>query len=255
MRIRFVHCALVALLGLALLLSACRSDSPQVELKVAAASSLAEVFETLAQQFGEEYAVRVIPTFASTGQLAQQIRNGAPYDIFAAADPYPIDALINEGLLDAESRAVYAQGELVVISPLGSTLNLSSLSDIASADLERIAIANPNHAPYGIAAREALTSSGIWAEVESKIIYAETVKQAAVIVATGNADAGIIASSVVDPEVEVIFEIPPALHSPILHVAASSSNTVDEELALAFLAFLQSPAGQAVLLSSGFSLP
>ena len=255
MRNRFILRALAVLLGSALLISACNSAEPQIELKVAAASSLAEVFQTLAERFGEEHAIHVTPVFAATGQLGQQIRNGAPYDIFAAADPYHIDALIDEGYLDAESRVVYAGGELVVVRPLGSTLSIESLSELGSDEVDRIAIANPEHAPYGIAAREALTTNGIWAEVESKIIYAETVKQAAVIVATGNADSGIIARSVVDPEIEVVFEIPPEHHSPILHVAASVSNTSNKEAALSFLEFMQTPAGQAILLSFGFSLP
>ena len=255
MRIRLLVYALAISPGLVLLSSACNPTSPRVELKVASAGSLAEVFQTLAERFEEENAVHVIPSFAATGQLTQQIRNGAPYDIFAAADSSHVDALIGEGYLDADTRTVYAQGELVIIRPVGSTLNIDSLSRLASNDLDRIAIANPDHAPYGIAAKEALRAAGIWPEVESKIIYGETVKQAAVIVATGNADAGIIARSVVDPEVQVVFEIPPERHSSILHVAARVSSTANKEVALAFLEFMLSTDGQAILQSFGFSHP
>jgi molybdate transport system substrate-binding protein len=246
---------LLCISGGILLLPSCTTTPQKPELKVAAAGSLTEVFQVLAQQFELQSGIRVIASFAATGQLAQQIRNGAPYDVFAAADAVHIDNLIGSGFLDTESRMVYAQGELVLIRPAQSALEIGSLPDLLHADIERIAIANPEHAPYGIAAREALQSAGLWHKLESKVIYGETVKQAAVIVATGNADTAIIARSVLDPSIEWVAAIPPRLHAPILHVAARVSASSNQEAANAFLKFLLSAEGQATLQEYGFAPP
>ncbi|TFH35701.1 MAG: molybdate ABC transporter substrate-binding protein [Anaerolineales bacterium] len=243
----------LAVLAAILFFSGCGPARSQAELNVGVASSLTEAFLALAQRFEDGNAVHIVLSSASTGQLAQQIRNGAPYDLFAAADSFHIDRLIQEGYLDARSRTTFAEGELVVIRPVGSTLRLESLSDLIQEDLDRIAIANPEHAPYGMAAKETLISINLWSKLEPKIIYGETVKQAAVIVATGNAAAGIVARSVVDPSVEVLLEVPGDLHAPILHVAAISSNTPNKQAALRFLNFMQSSEGQQILEAFGLS--
>jgi molybdate transport system substrate-binding protein len=238
-----------------LLVLSCSSSAYEAELNVAAAASLHEVFQELARSFKQESGISIIPSFAATGQLAQQIRNGAPYDVFTAADSAHIDALIDENLLEHQSRTTYALGELVLVRQNGSTIELGTLQDLLQSGIDRIAIANPEHAPYGIAAREALSSADLWETVESKIIYAETVKQAAVIVSTGNADVGIIASSVLDPTLEMVASIPPELYEPILHVAAMSMTTERTNDSLLFLSFLLSPQGQSILKAHGLSSP
>jgi molybdate transport system substrate-binding protein len=251
LRARFFATAIV----LSFLIWSCSPPHNGVELKVAAAGSLTEVFQELAQSFEAEHGIRVIPSFAATGQLAQQMRNGAPYDLFAAADALHIDALIESGLLVSQSRMAYALGELIIVRPEGTTLELDSLADLTQSEIERIAIANPAHAPYGIAARDALISAGVWHEVEHKIIYGETVKQAAVIVATGNADVGIVAHSVLDPSLELVNAIPSDLHHPVLHIAAMTAYTPNKDAAQQFLEFLRSPEGQSILNTHGFSTP
>lgn len=246
---------IVLILGLLFLLVGCANPKAPIELKIAAAGSLTEAFQVLAQQFENTQDIPVVLSFAATGQLAQQIRNGAPYDVFAAADTLHIDALIEEGFLDPSTRTIYAQGELILIQPAGSISSIGNLPDLLNNDVKRIAIANPKHAPYGIAAKEALSQAGIWPEVQSKIIYGETVKQAAVIVATGNADVGFVARSVLDSSMDVILEIPTDLYHPILHVAAVSTNAKDQESASMFLEFLGSKEGRALLVHYGFSIP
>ena len=224
-------------------------------MHIAAATSLNEVIQELALGFKQESGISIIPSFAATGQLSQQILNGAPYDVFAAADALHIDALIEKGYLDGESRTAYAQGELILVIQHDSTLAIRGLHDLARGEFERLAIANPTHAPYGIAAQEALTSAGVWENVEPKIIYAETVKQAAVIVSSGNADAGIIARSVLDPSLTLVEVIPLELHEPILHVAAISTSSARKHEAQLFLSYILSPRGQSILHEHGFSSP
>jgi molybdate transport system substrate-binding protein len=239
----------------ALLILSCAPSAYETELNVAAATSLHEVFQELARSFKQESGVRITPSFAATGQLAQQIRNGAPYDVFAGADSVHIDTLIDGNFLDIQSRTIYARGELILVRQNGSAIEVGTLRDLGRLNVDRIAIANPAHAPYGIAARETLSSVGLWKIIEPKIIYAETVKQAAVIVATGNADVGIIARSVLDPSLEMVELIPPELHEPILHVAAISMTTDSIDDSQLFLSFLLSPQGQSILNAHGFSSP
>ncbi len=246
---------ILLILSLLLLLVGCTTSTVPLELKIAAAGSLTEVFQVLTPQFENLHGVHVVLSFAASGQLEQQIRNGAPFDLFAAADPIHIDALIDDGFVDPSTRTIYAQGELILVKPSGSIASINELTDLLNADLKRIAIANPEHAPYGIAAKQALAQAGIWQEVKSKIIYGETVKQAAVIVATGNADLGFVARSVLNSSMDIILEVPTELYDPILHVAAVTMDTEQRALALLFLEFLGSPEGQETLEQFGFSIP
>lgn len=233
----------------------CSPPTSDAVLHVAAATSLTGVFQDLSIAFEEQSGITVTPSFAATGHLAQQIANGAPYDVFAAADASHIDTLIARGYLNAQSRTTYALGDLVLVQAYDSSYELNKLEQLADTQIDRIAIANPAHAPYGIAAAEALSTAKLWEAVENKLIYGETVKQAAVITATGNADAAIVARSVLDPSLKVVVQIPPDLYSPILHVAAVLTSTTNETLSQSFIAFMISPEGQTILESHGLATP
>jgi molybdate transport system substrate-binding protein len=238
-----------------LFLCSCKPSEREHELNVAAAASLSQVFQALAQDYERQTGTRVIPSFSATGQLAQQIRNGAPFDVFAAADSQHIDDLIADGYLVGQTRVTYALGRLILVKPAGSTPELETIGDLTHPQIRRIAIGNPNHAPYGIAAKEALMAIGLWEVVEPKIIYGETVKQAAIMVETGNADAGLIALSVLDPRIEVVEHIPDDFHHPIQHVAAVATAARDGSLARSFLDYLHSAEAEAILAESGFVIP
>jgi molybdate transport system substrate-binding protein len=238
-------------LTFAILVAGCAPAPAGQELLVAAASSLTNPFQDLASLYKHEGGVSVAFTFGSTGQLAQQIRNGAPFDIFAAADARHIDQLIDEDFLIPNSRAAFAVGRLVLIQNMDLDLNLAALEDLASANPSRVVIANPDHAPYGIAAKETLSRLLLWDELSEKIVFAETVQQANQFVATGNAPLGLVArSSVVDPRM-ILFIVPEELHSPIQHVAAISKRSEQVQAAEGFLAFLQSEASSEILAEYG----
>ncbi len=237
--------------ALLLLAAACSTATRVDPLTVAAAASLAPILDELGQIYEDETGETVVFSYGSTGNLAQQIRNGAPFDLFASADALRVDELIAEGLLDEESRLAFAQGVLIlVVSPeLGLALN--SVEDLANPIIRDVAIANPRHAPYGMAAAQALLRTGVEIEVLPKLVYGESVRQAGLLVQTGNTDAGLIALSIAKSMDLQGSELSQELYDPIQHVVAIHSDTPLLQEAERFLKFLSSPEAQAVYEKSG----
>ena len=237
--------------ALLLLAAACSTATRVDPLTVAAAASLAPILDELGQIYEDETGETVVFSYGSTGNLSQQIRNGAPFDLFASADALHVDELIAEGLLDEESRLAFAQGVLIlVVAPeLGFALN--SVEDLADPIVRDVAIANPRHAPYGMAAAQALLRTGVEIEVLPKLVYGESVRQAGLLVQTGNTDAGLIALSIAKSLDLQGLELSQELYDPIQHVVAIHSDTRLPEQAARFLKFLSSPKAQAVYERSG----
>ena len=234
----------------------CNSCAPRQEkartLTVAAAANLSEVFQEAGRVFQQETGVAVVFSFGSTAQLAQQISNGAPFDLFAAADTAHIDSLVVSGRLLAESRAIYAIGQLALWSPKGG---VKELRDLLKPTVRFVALAQPDSAPYGKAAVEALTQSGLWSGVKSKVVYSNSISQAKQQAASGNADAAFTAYSLVLHELGTVLKIDPGLHRAIeqaLGIAALSKQTTDAQK---FRAFLLTGNGRAILEKSGYLLP
>lgn len=186
---------------------------------------------------------RVRYTFGSSGMLAQQIRHGAEFDLYLSANEHYVDELIRAGGAHASSKVVYAQGRI----GLWSAKNLA-LSDLPS--LRALAMANPAHAPYGQAAKEALEQQGLWSRVANRMVFGENVRQALRFAETGNADAAIVAWSLVKDKGGQL--LPAEWHKPILQTAAIPVRSRNREAAQKLLTFLLSPAGQRVLAQSGF---
>jgi molybdate transport system substrate-binding protein len=153
----------------AALLTACSSQPPET-LTISAAADLTYAFQEIGQQFEKETGIRPVFNFGSSGQLAQQIEQGAPVDLFAAANVSFVEELEKRGLILADTKQVYARGRIVLwIRADGGdraepTLAIARLEDLLRPEVQRIAIANPDHAPYGAAAREALQATGIWGD-------------------------------------------------------------------------------------------
>jgi len=221
------------------------------ELLVGAASDLLFVFSEMGKTFESETGNRIIFTFGSTGMLAEQIRQGAPYDIFAAADDRYIMGLKNQNLLKNDSIRNYAGGRLV-IAYNKNVKPVTTLRDLLVKDIKSIAIANPDHAPYGIAAKEFLIRAGLWDKIKSKLILGENVRQALQFIQTGNADAGIIALSIAKvPEVNYIT-ISEELHPPINQTMAILKDTSKQKVAKEFIDFVCSKKGKAMLEEYGY---
>jgi molybdate transport system substrate-binding protein len=236
----------------AVLLGGCAGPAPQ-PLTIAAAASLAPVFDGLAPELERQLGAPVTFSYGSTANLAEQIRNGAPFDVLAAADAEHVDQLIAEGLLEAGSRSVFANGRLVLAWPTDSTIELRSLEDLLGPAVGYVALANPEFAPYGRAARQALERSSLWMELQPRLIYAESIRDAGQLVISGNADAGLLAASTAISLGLPSLEVPARLFDPIVHVAAARTQGENHQAALEFLDFLHSAQSAAALQSFGLS--
>ncbi|MBL9037456.1 MAG: molybdate ABC transporter substrate-binding protein [Archangium sp.] len=188
------------------------SPSPPSPLRVAAAADLTRVFSALGPRFTAEHGYPLTFTFAATGVLAKQLEQGAPYGVFAAADTAAVDAAIASGACRAPTRHLFARGRLAVVTA-ANVEPPRSLAELSNARFTRIAIANPAHAPYGRAAMAALTAAGIADGVRAKLVYADNVAHALTLVATGNAEAGLISRALLTTDAGT--PVDSALHTPI----------------------------------------
>ncbi len=226
-----------------------------VTLTVSAAADLMPAFEELGQKFEQRTGVHVDFNFGSTGQLAQQIEAGAPVDLFAAANVSYIDQLEAKGLIVPGTKAVYARGRIVLWTRPDSSVPIETVRDLLSPQIKRIAIANPDHAPYGIAAREALQSAGIWEAVQDKLVLGENVRDTLRYAETGDVDVAIVALSLAIQGNGRWTLIPQELHAPIDQALAVIRGTKHESEARAFAAFINSDEGRVVMRRYGFILP
>ena len=247
---------LVAVLGLTAV-SQARADAPVI----AAASDLQFALEEIAEAFASDTGEAVELSFGSSGNFARQIRQGAPYEMYLAADERFVLDLHDDGFTRDEG-VLYALGRIVVFAPHSSVLAPDSRLDGLAAALDqgrvaRFAIANPEHAPYGMRAEEALRQRGLWEAIVPKLVLGENVSQAAQFAATGNTAGGIIAYSLaLAPPVAARGEhalIPEAWHSPLRQrmVLLDDAGPVAET----FYRYLQDPPARAILRRYGFALP
>lgn len=228
---------------------------------VAAASDLQFALAEIAEAYSAETGGKVRITYGSSGNFARQIRSGAPIDLFLSADERLVEGLANEGLTDGDG-VLYALGRLALIVPLGSPLAADgSLADLAAAlsdgRLRKLAIANPEHAPYGERAREVLQAKGLWDAVQGRLVFGENVAQAAQFATSGAADGGLVAYSLaVSPRVAELATaalVPAEWHRPLRQRMVLTRSAGPE--ARKFYDFLQGSAARGVLERHGFTLP
>jgi molybdate transport system substrate-binding protein len=250
----------LAIVAMVLTQSGCRGEGGQpatasAPLLVFAASDLQYALPEIAREFEARTGRRAELVFGSTGRLAAQIEHGAPADLFFAADESFVDRLIGTGHLDGETRRPYAVGRIVVVAAPGRSLP-ASLGGLVGAGT--LAIANPEHAPYGRAAAEALRSSGVWDQVRTDAVFGDNIAQTHEYVRTGNADVGIVALSLVAHlENSGHRLIEASLHSPLLQAAAVVRHGEGDPHpdAAAFLEFAVSDLGRRILRRYGFEDP
>ncbi len=219
------------------------------EIVVAAASDLAPL-EAGIRGLAKDVPVRFV--FGSSGQLANQIRAGAPYDVYLSASLDLVRELEKEGRLVVGTVKAYARGRLALYSKGGKVAGLDGLATARS-----IAIANPSHAPYGVAARQVLRGRPDWAAISGKIVYAENVRQALQFAESGNADAALVAWSLVKGRAAgAAVLLPESLHAPIVQgvgvVRGQADDAERTARAMAFVQAVTSLAGQAMLAQAGF---
>ncbi|HSQ39383.1 MAG TPA: molybdate ABC transporter substrate-binding protein [Anaerolineales bacterium] len=239
---------------------ACATERTQtagepVELTVAAAADLQFAFAEIGTLYEQDTGNKVTFAFGSTGQLAQQIENGAPFDLFAAANVSFVEDLAEKDLVVPETVALYARGRIVLAVNREAGVSATTLEDLLSDKITHIAIANPEHAPYGIAAKEALIAAGVWEQVEGKVVYGENVRQTLQFVQTGDAQAGIVALSIANvPEITWTL-IDDSLHNPLDQALAVVTGSPYRREAQEFADFINGEAGRPIMQKYGFVLP
>lgn len=224
-------------------------------LRVAAASDLQAALPVLASRFRLETGLTVEFSVGSSGQLAQQIAQGAPFDLFLAANRKFVDDLAAQGDVDPSSVRPYARGSLVLAVLASEAGTIRSLDDLRRPEVKKVAIANPEFAPYGLAAKQALEHKGLWEELRPKVVQAETVRQALQFVQSGNAEAGLVGRAIADvPEVRSL-PVDPELYDPLIQALGITKGAKDPAQAAKFAEFLFSEAGQGILSDFGFRSP
>lgn len=225
------------------------------KLTVAGASDLSFAFKEIAREFEKETGYKVVLSLGSTGMLAGQIAQGAPFDAFFAANRKFIEDLEKSGHILPGTVTLYAEGRIVIAVKSASALKVTRLEDLKKNNITRIAIANPEHAPYGMAAMEALKSAGLWEELKPKLVYGENIRQALQFIESGNAEAGIIALSVAQTPGIEFSEVPSNLHKPISQAAGVVSSSKEKDAAMAFIKFVNGPKGAPIMKKYGFLPP
>jgi molybdate transport system substrate-binding protein len=248
--------------ALAVALLACGSDDtdgaepPSRELTVSAGAALNAAFTEMGTAFDDANGTRTSFNFDAAGTLQQQIEAGAPVDVFASGAPKQMDALLEKGLVDEGSHAVFAVNQVVLVVPAGSTLSLPSFEGLAHEDVRRIVYGDPAITAVGVAAEEILTRLGVLDQVRPKVIYARNVAQALEYVGRGEVDAAITFATEVQiaPDtVRMVATADAAWHTPIEYPIAVVKSSDDKTLAQAFIDFVTGPQGQAILQKHGFT--
>src|SRR3972149_3329226 len=177
---------------LPLLFSTVPSLAGEKQLTIAGASDLAFALKEIAADFEKETGYKVVLSMGSTGMRAKQVEHGAPFDVFFSANRGYVDGLAAKGLVLKDTVEIYARGRIVLATRKGSGLALKDVKELSTGSY-RIAIANPDHAPYGMAAMEAMKSVGVWVDVKPRLVYGENIRQTLQHIQSGNAPAGIVA--------------------------------------------------------------
>jgi molybdate transport system substrate-binding protein len=234
---------------------ACSSNTAQPTVRVAAAADLSRAFDELGRAFETTTGVKLIVEFGSSGLLARQIEHGAPYALFAAANTSYVHDVAAAGRCDASSLADYARGRLVVWTPSGMRAPVR-IEDLADTRFRRIAIANPAHAPYGLAAKQALERAGIWAQVEPRLVLGENIRATLSYAQTGAADAAVVAMSLAETSTGGnALLVDPSLHDPLDQGLIVCGQGEEAARARQLAAFIQSPGGREIMARYGFAPP
>jgi molybdate transport system substrate-binding protein len=236
------------------------ASAQAAQVTVAAAADLTFAFKQLAADFQRQTGNSVLLSYGSSGIFFSQIMNGAPYDVFFSADTDYPQRLQAAGLTEPGSLYEYAIGRLVIWVAPASKLDLKrGLQVLLDPMIHKIAIANPQHAPYGRAAVAALRHQGIYDQIKDKLVLGENISQTAQFVVSGNADAGILALSLaVAPPMKArgrFVEIPPDDYPPIIQAAVILKSARDKKAAGQFLDFLKQPSAAALMKRYGFASP
>ena len=226
-------------------------------LTVAVASNFSGTLHQLATRFEEKSGHKMRISSASTGKIYTQIKNGAPFDVFMSADEVHVDRLVREGQADASHAAIYALGKLVFISNLAPAGKCQDV--LSDARLKYLAIANPNTAPYGAAARQVMQHLAVWDKLQSKLVLGENIAQTLQFVESTSANAGFVAKSALTGGHVVAraceWAVPDELYAPINQKMAVLNRSKGNLAVSAFWRFMQSAEAATIVRDSGYDVP
>jgi molybdate transport system substrate-binding protein len=228
------------------------------EIAVAAAADLKFAMSEVAGQYEKQTGNKVNVTYGSSGNFFSQLQNGAPFDLFFSADIDYARKLETAGLAEPGTLYRYAIGQIVIWAPADSKVDVTKQGwkALLSGSVQKIAIANPEHAPYGRAAVAAMQKAGIYDQVKAKLVYGDNISQAAQFVQSGNAQVGIVALSLAVSSAMQDgkhWDIPADMHPPIEQAAIVLKNARNKDAARSFLDFVKTEAARATLAKYGFS--
>jgi molybdate transport system substrate-binding protein len=258
MQIMFIHKLRSALTAVVVLSGLIGSPVFAGEVNAAVASNFSAPMKQIAALFEKESGDTVKLSFGSTGKFYAQIKGGAPFDVFIAADSATPQRLEEEGMTVNGSRFIYALGNLVLWSAQPGYVDDKG-EVLRKGGYGKLAIADPKLAPYGMAAKETLEKMDLWDSVQGKLVTGENITQAYQFAATGNVELAFAALSQVMRDGKVSagswWIVPPQMYNPIRQSAVLLSGAKDRKAAQAFLAFLKSKQAAAVMRSFGYELP
>lgn len=244
--------ALLAFLAAALPGAVARAETALI----AVAANFAEVMERLEREFEDQSPHAISVTIGSTGKLYAQIKAGAPFDALLAADQARPERLEADGLAIQGTRFTYATGRLTLWSPDPQRIGADGAQTLRDGDFRKLAMANPELAPYGAAARQVLENLGLWETLRERIVMGENIGQAHVLVATGNAELGLVAQAYVESPRNADrgsrWEVPRDLYAPIRQDAVLLQRAEDNSAARDLLAYLRRPDVRALIASYGY---
>ena len=242
-------------------LHAARAAGQQpARVRIAAASDLKFALDEIVARFVARHpAIRVEPTYGSSGNFHAQLRQRAPFDLFLSADMEYVRDLVARGIGTEPEIFPYAIGHLVLWVPARSPLRVEEEGLAALRGARRIAIANPRHAPYGRAAEAALRAGGLWEEVQPRLVLGESIAQTAQFARSGAVDAVLVSRSLAAAPAMSgsgrFRDVPPGTYPPILQGGLILPWTASRPAAEQFRSFLTGPDGRSVLARHGFALP
>ncbi len=234
----------------------CKKSRSSGDLKVAGASDLVFAMAEIVPEFERATGTRVTFIPGSSGKLAAQIRNGAPYDVFFSANQSFVEDVVAAEACDGATQRIYARGRIVLwAGPDGEPALPSDLRGLTDARYQRIAIANPEHAPYGAAAKQALQKAGIYEQLKDRLVYGSNIKDTMQLAETGNAEVAVIALSLAKKSPGANLPVPAELHEPIDQAMVVCKHGSATDAGRDFATFMASPEVVALMESYGFEVP
>jgi len=227
------------------------------DITVSAAASLSNAFKELGQNYESAHpGDKLLFNFGASGALLQQLAKGAPVDVFASADQETMDSAVQQSLVNRADRKDFVRNTLVLVVPGDSKQTLTKLEDLTQPGVQRVAIGNPASVPVGRYTQHALETAKLWTAVSPKSIPTQNVRQSLDYVARGEVDAGFVYATdaaLMKDKVKTAFAVP--LDRAILYPIARTAASGNAAEADAFIAYVRSPAGQAILARYGFLKP